>query len=200
MIACFGCQQQATAENNPEQVLAQVEPKPVPKTEVAITNVAYKPNESLWKYNDQPYSGYVIERHEDGSSNARFGVLNGKKQDTAYRWYADGHLQEVAYYHENKLHGIKKNWASDSIHNLVSQLNYHLGKLNGEQRKWYGTGELYKLLNMSMGKEEGMQQAFRPNGDLYVNYEARNGRTFGLKRSSLCYELEDEAVQYPDRN
>ena len=47
-----------------------------------------------------------------------------------------------------------------------------------------------------MGKEEGIQQAFRKNGDLFANYEARAGRFFGLKKSALCYELEDEDVQF----
>lgn len=47
-----------------------------------------------------------------------------------------------------------------------------------------------------MGREEGLQQAFRRNGYLYANYEARNGRIFGLKKAALCYGLEDENIQY----
>ena len=33
------------------------------------------------------------------------------------------------------------------------------------------------------------------NGKIYNNYEAKNGRIFGLKRASLCFQLEDEIVQ-----
>lgn len=47
-----------------------------------------------------------------------------------------------------------------------------------------------------MGKEEGMQQAFRKNGDLFVNYEARNGRIFGMKKAALCFGIEDKNIQY----
>jgi antitoxin component YwqK of YwqJK toxin-antitoxin module len=45
------------------------------------------------------------------------------------------------------------------------------------------------------GQEEGMQKAWRENGKIYNNYEAKNGRIFGLKRASLCFQLEDEIVQ-----
>ena len=44
------------------------------------------------------------------------------------------------------------------------------------------------------GQEEGLQRAWRQNGKLYVNYEAKHGRIFGLKRASLCYELNDENI------
>jgi hypothetical protein len=39
-----------------------------------------------------------------------------------------------------------------------------------------------------------MQQAWLETGALYVNYEAKNGRIFGLLRSNLCYQLENEVV------
>ena len=99
-------------------------------------------------------------------------------------------------YHEGKINGEKKSWSPDSIHVLISHLNYVNGKPHGEQKKYYPTGELFKILNLNMGKEEGMQQAFRKNGALYANYEAREGRIFGLKKSQLCYQLDDEEVQY----
>ena len=49
-----------------------------------------------------------------------------------------------------------------------------------------------------MGKEEGIQQAFRKNGDLYANYEAKNGRIFGLKKASLCFGLENQKIKNND--
>lgn len=47
-----------------------------------------------------------------------------------------------------------------------------------------------------MGKEDGIQQAFRENSALYANYEAKEGRIFGLKKTALCFGLEDENIQY----
>ncbi|MEM7512572.1 MAG: toxin-antitoxin system YwqK family antitoxin, partial [Bacteroidota bacterium] len=48
------------------------------------------------------------------------------------------------------------------------------------------------------GKEEGLQQAWRENGKIYNNYEAKNGRIFGLKRANLSYELDNEIIQYAE--
>ena len=73
-----------------------------------------------------------------------------------------------------------------------------MGKAHGTQTQWYATGELYKKLNLNMGKEDGMQQAFRKNGVLYANYEAKSGRGFGLRKSALCYGLEEEKINYED--
>ena len=46
-----------------------------------------------------------------------------------------------------------------------------------------------------MGREEGLQQGFRKNGVVYANYEARDGRFYGLKKAKLCYGLEDENIK-----
>ncbi|MFK7981436.1 MAG: toxin-antitoxin system YwqK family antitoxin, partial [Saprospiraceae bacterium] len=69
---------------------------------------------------------------------------------------------------------------------------------NGEQKEYYKSGAKFKLKHLINGKEEGIQQSWRENGKIYNNYEAKNGRIFGLKRASLCYELEEEIVQYAE--
>jgi len=123
-------------------------------------------------------------------------VLNGFKQGEALDWYEDGHLKFYAHYYQGKLHGPKTVWYSNPSHQIGSELNYYLGKANGLQKKWYPTGEIFKLNNLNMGKEDGLQQAFRKNGVLYANYEAKEGREFGLKRAKLCFELDNETVVY----
>ncbi len=65
--------------------------------------------------------------------------------------------------------------------------------------QWYKGGAKFKELNLVNGREEGLQKAWRENGKIYNNYEAKNGRIFGLKRSNLCYKLEDEEVQTKDK-
>ncbi len=168
----------------------------VPSNTVDKSALHYDNKVSLWTLNDQLYSGYSVSFYPDSTLKEKVGILNGKKEGPSTRWYADGHLKQVADYHKGKLHGEKKMWHSDTSHLLVSHLNYQSGKPHGEQKKWYSTGELHKKLNMNMGREEGIQQAFRENGALYANYEAKEGRIFGLRKSSLCYGLESEDVQY----
>jgi hypothetical protein len=40
-----------------------------------------------------------------------------------------------------------------------------------------------------------MQNAWRENGKPYINYEARDGRRYGLQKSNLCYTLKDQKLK-----
>lgn len=195
-ILLTGCSERASTTTislvpNPFDTLLEIPNKIVDKSALY-----YNTKTSLWTLDDQLYSGYAVSFYRDSMLKEKIGILKGRKQNKAVKWYPDGHYKQLANYHKGKLHGEKKLWSSDSTHILIAQLNYHTGKAHGEQKKWYSTGEVYKKLNLNMGKEEGIQQAFRKNGDLYANYEARSGRIFGLKKSALCYDLDDENVQY----
>lgn len=166
----------------------------VPSNEINKSELIFNTKNSLWTFNSEPFSGYAESYSEDSILIQRFGILNGRKQNESLDWYPDGHLKYAADYHKGKLHGEKKIWSYDSNHVLVAHYNYYLGKAHGTQKKWYPTGEIFKILQMTNGKEDGIQQAFRENGKLYTNYEAKDGRIFGLKRSTLCFELEDGKI------
>lgn len=168
----------------------------VPDTIALKSALRYNPQTSLWTLNDLPYSGFIVSYYPDGSLKEKFGLLNGVKQNEFMRWHPDGHLKNLTHYHQGKLHGEKKIWSADSVHVLIAHFNFQQGHAHGEQKKWYPSGELFKKLNMNNGKEEGIQQAYRKNGVIYANYEAREGRIFGLKKAALCFGLEDEDVQY----
>jgi len=167
----------------------------IPATVMRQSALHYDNQISEWSYDGQPYSGYAETYYEDGSLKERIGILHGRKQNQAEQWCPDGRQRAVATYHKGRLHGEKRVWASDAGHALIAHLRYKDGKAHGAQTKWYPTGEVFKKLNLNMGKEEGLQQAFRKNGDLYANYEAKEGRVFGLKKAALCYGLEDERLK-----
>ena len=167
----------------------------IPDTCVHIADLSYDAKKSRWTLNKLAYSGYAVSFYEEDVLMEKFGLVNGKKQHLAFQWYPDGHYKRVASYSDGKLSGDKKTWSSDTAHLLLSHLKYERGRLHGEQKVWYATGELFKKMNFNRGKEEGLQQAFRKNGDLFANYEARAGRIYGLKKATLCYGLEDENIQ-----
>lgn len=150
----------------------------------------------LLKQDSGKVSGQVQRYLTPDQLIEKFGVIDGKKEGAHWMYFSDGHPMVWQQFVNNRLHGEVKRWGMDSTHQLLAHLHYENGHLHGEQKKWYPSGELHKVMHMNMGREEGMQQAFRKNGALYANYEARNGRVFGLKRSNLCYELDDEQVVY----
>ena len=101
-----------------------------------------------------------------------------------------------ANYSNGKLDGTSKTFWKDGTPRSTSF--FIEGITHSTQLQWYKSGQLFKEMNYNMGVEEGMQKAWRENGAIYNNYEAKNGRIFGLKRANLCYELEDEIVVYED--
>lgn len=191
VVVLFSCEKQKRVT---EEVSAICQ---IPEARINIKDVIFNKSNSLWLYNDSSeVSGYVLEYFNDGSVFRKFGVVNGKKCGEQVTYYLGSKIKFLEHFQNNRMHGEVRRWSIQDGHQLVASLNYHEGKLHGKQVKWYSTGEIHKVMNLNNGKEDGMQQAFRKNGALYANYEARNGRVFGLKRSNLCYELDNEEIVY----
>ncbi|WP_084370927.1 toxin-antitoxin system YwqK family antitoxin [Reichenbachiella faecimaris] len=172
----------------------------LPAVEYQMEEVFFNRNNSTWllKLDSSRVSGHIHERYPNGTLLRAFGVFEGKREGLLMTYFPNGKLKYTENYRQNKLDGTVKRWSQEGGYQLLAQLSYKSGKLHGEQKKWFSSGELHKLMHMNMGQEEGRQQAFRKNGVVYANYEAKNGRVFGLKRSNLCYELDDEQVVYRD--
>ncbi|SMC73212.1 toxin-antitoxin system YwqK family antitoxin [Cellulophaga tyrosinoxydans] len=146
----------------------------------------------IWNYNNVPYNGYAVTYYPNGKIQEKLGFYKGKREGVAERWSEAGVLREERNFHQNKLVGNYKAWWENG--GIAEESVYVDGLLDGEQKQWYPHGQLSKLRHLSKGNEDGMQKAWLKNGTLYVNYEAKNGRVFGLMRSNLCYELKNEVV------
>lgn len=170
----------------------------VPEVAWNASEVFYDRGESLWKTksDSSTVSGKIKTYFQDGAIASTIPVFEGKKEGTQLTYFQDGKLRFLETYSNNKLNGVVKRWGIAEGYQLLAELNYENGRLHGEQKKWFASGELHKLMNMKKGKEHGLQKAYRKNGVLYANYEAVEGRTFGLRRSNLCFELNDEKVVY----
>lgn len=199
-VVCFslllnGCQDPVSASSSPENQTRLVE---IPELELNIGEVLFNKMNSRWihKSDSSLVSGYIVDYYSPDTVAMRFGLVNGEREGVLHAYFPNGERKFLETYKSNKLNGAVQRWTQENGYQLIAHLHYVDGKLHGEQKKWYDTGELHKRTNVSMGKEEGLQQAFRKNGALYANYEARNGRIFGMKRSNLCYELDDEKVVY----
>tara|TARA_R110002050_G_scaffold56512_4_gene127230 strand:- start:52328 stop:52948 length:621 start_codon:yes stop_codon:yes gene_type:complete len=146
----------------------------------------------IWYYNKKPFNGYAVTYYSNGIMEEKLGFFNGKREGVAQRWSENKVLRVVSNYNQNKLVGSYKTWWENG--ELAEESNYANGVVQGIQKQWYTNGQLAKMRNLDKGREDGMQQAWLKNGTCYVNYEAKNGRVFGLMRSNLCYQLEDEVV------
>jgi antitoxin component YwqK of YwqJK toxin-antitoxin module len=149
-------------------------------------------NQGNWYYKNQLFNGYAVKYHVNDSIKEKTGFLNGKKQGVYKVWFLNGVLKLESHYKQNKLVGTYKAWWDNGV--LASKSNYENGKMQGVSRKWFSNGNLAKERNLLDGKENGLQKAWLENGKLYVNYQAKKGRVFGMKRANSCYKLEDEIL------
>lgn len=161
----------------------------VDKKELKLDNL-----KGQWYYNQKPFNGFAVTYHKNDTLSEKIGYYNGRKEGLAFQFFKNGDTLKKAFYIANKLHGKKLNYFQSG--NLISESNYVKGKRHGEQKIWYDNGQLAKKKHLNMGKEDGIQQAWLKNGDIYVNYQAVNGRIFGLNRSNLCYTLKNEKIEY----
>ncbi|MDW3191393.1 MAG: membrane-binding protein [Cytophagales bacterium] len=194
-LAFYGCRQESPSV----MVVIEVpEVKEVPNIAWSETEVFLDRSNNTWflKNDSSLISGYVKQYDVAGKVFRSTGFVDGKMEGVQLTYFPDGRLRFAETYLANKLHGTVKRWSMESGYQLVALLQYNGGRPHGEQMKWYTTGELHKRLNLESGQEVGLQQAFRKNGALYANYEARNGRVFGIKRANLCYELDNEQVVF----
>jgi len=160
--------------------------------------VFYNPEGGLWrsKLDSSVVSGRITARYPNEKLHKHIPVIDGMKEGVVLTYFPSGQVMFSESYNKNRLDGKVQRWGMESGYQLIAQLNYKEGKLHGVQKKWYATGELHKLMYMAHGREEGLQRAYRKNGVLYANYEAKNGRVFGLRRTQLCFELDAENVVY----
>ncbi|RTE55250.1 hypothetical protein EHW67_01405 [Arenibacter aquaticus] len=178
---------EATAVKREVKKAIVIDSVEVPKQDLILNQ-----NEGKWYYKNQPYNGYSVKFHSNGTLAERLGFLNGKREGVARRWSEKGVLRIESTYHQNKLVGVYRSWWENGV--LAEESHYVKGLKDGEEKQWYATGQLSKVRQLVAGKEEGLQKAWLPNGKLYVNYEAKNGRIFGMLRANSCYKLEDEVV------
>lgn len=165
-------------------------------TSVNSRDLVLRAQEGLFYFNNQPFTGLAVKYYADSVLAQEIAYVNGKKEDFLRRWFPNGQLSQESSYKNGRLHGKSSTWWEDGVQR--SESHFDNGKPHGLQKQWYRGGAAFKEQNLVHGVEEGMQRAWRKNGKLYVNYEARNGRIFGLKKAGLCYEVEDEMAQYGD--
>jgi antitoxin component YwqK of YwqJK toxin-antitoxin module len=56
----------------------------------------------------------------------------------------------------------------------------------GEYLAFYEDGRPYERRHYIGGHEGGLQQSWTTSGEVYLNYDARNGRRYGLVNAKPC--------------
>lgn len=142
----------------------------------------------------EAFTGSSFKNYPNGKISRVINYFEGQKHGKMILFFKSGDTSYIANYLNGRLNGKITGWWNNG--KLRSERNYLDGKVHGEQKQWYKSGAKFKRLHYKNGIENGMQQEWTEDGKLYNNYENRNGRIYGLKRSNLCFELEDEEIQF----
>lgn len=161
-------------------------------TEVLKEELVLNQIEGKWYYKNEPYSGYSLRFYPNDTLAERIGYYKGKREGIARKWSENGVLRIESYYKNNRLDSVYKSWWENGV--LSAETNYTNGIKQGIETEWYPTGQLAKQRQLIDGKENGLQKAWLKNGTLYINYEAKNGGIFGMRKANSCYELNNEKV------
>lgn len=150
-------------------------------------------NNGFWLYNNQPFSGTLLQYHPNSTISNQQTFFNGKEQGWGVTFYSDGAIESKRYYTKGEKDSVHYGW----WYNGNKRFEYHFkqGTYHGDFKEWYETGEPFKHIIYDNGTErKGL--AWRRNGKLYLNYVMQNGRRYGLINSDLCYSLKDERGEY----
>jgi hypothetical protein len=138
--------------------------------------------------NGAPFTGIVFTPFDEDART--FTVAPMREHDVTERY--GKLLAQVRPYKNGLREGIHEGqWANG---NLKFRYAYANDMLEGESSEWYPDGKLYRVMNYHEGHETGMQNMWNSRGVLIANYEARNGRKYGLSDAKNCVQV-GNAVQ-----
>lgn len=160
---------------------------------VPASEIQLRANEGLFYYNDLPFTGAAISFYPNKVKASIDKYRDGLPHGIQRKWFDTGILSFERNYDTGKIHGFVYSWWKNGEKRSTSYYKNGIGQ--GDQWQWYPNGAKFKKVHLVDGRESGMQQSWRNNGKLYNNYEVVGNRIYGLKRSQLCFELDDEKIK-----
>lgn len=159
---------------------------------VDLAEIKISSSSGIREHQGAPFSGLAVAHFEDGQLASEHSFLAGRRHGQLRKWFSNGQLAFESNYLLGRREGLTQSWWRNG--NRRSTTHYLNDKPDGKNWRWYQTGEKFKKLSYVAGIPVGLQQGWRKNGKLFSNFEYRNGRTYGLRNSNLCVELEDEEI------
>jgi len=170
----------------------------IPKIEILSTNKELSVSHDTVFFQGKLYSGFVLEKYENGQVAANNGFFNGKLEGKQEKYYPDGSKMELRFYHENRKNGTHHGWWQNGQMKFEYFIKADIPV--GTHKEWYPSGQLYSLYTYNQeGQPEGKQQMWFETGQVKSNYVFKDGRRFGFLGAKGCMG-ENERKQTPLNN
>ncbi len=190
-LGLVGCTASGGEDQSPPSLT--VDASMVPADTVAVDEVGLSLDNGIYLLNGTPYSGYVAEKYEDGTTKSVRSLLNGQQHGVSSTFYANGKIRDRRSYKANKSVGRHQGYWENG--NPKFDFWYRDDKREGPNKQWYESGQPYAFLHFKDDQEDGLQRTWRKNGKPYINYEAKDGHRYGMQKAALCYTLVDEKLK-----
>jgi hypothetical protein len=135
------------------------------------------------------FFGTVVEKDDQGRVRVSDPYFRGLLSGQSRAFYASGKIRWTRDYRNGKKDGVHVGWWENG--RKMFEYRFRKDLYDGSVREWYADGKIAKEMHYEYGVESGLQRAWRENGTLYANYEARNGRLYGIINARLCYSVKE---------
>lgn len=129
-----------------------------------------------------PFTGWLIERHPDGSPRLRSSVVNGLFHGESLEWAANGVLVVLEAYQHGVPNGVRRTWYPDGRKRSEGRLI--MGLQQGYYWQWSESGALIAEAVFDAGKAHGLSRAWYPSGCLKAEASMNHGEVV-TRRSYL---------------
>lgn len=117
-------------------------------------------------------AGSWTEFHPNGVVKSVSGYVNGLKQGAHIEIDNTGRLVKKAYYHQDQLHGVYKEY---KLARVKEERIYKNGALNGLVKIYYDNGSILEESLYVDGKRHGLAKWYDQEGNVTIEYEYDNG-------------------------
>ena len=134
----------------------------------------------------EPLAGEVVERLGDRLLS-RTPYVGGKEHGVVEAWYPDGTLRHRKLYRFGHRQGTHVGFWPDGSVQFVH--HYKDDLFEGEQVAFYKNGVPAELRRYHLGREEGQQRFFDGTGKLIGNYAFKDGKRYGIVGRFDCISM-----------
>ena len=120
------------------------------------------------------------EYYDTGELLSEVFVINGKKEGKCKIYYANGNINVICHYVNNKLNGVYINYFMN-IPGQIYDICYFLDDIKqGECKRYYDNGQLLEIYYCVNNERHGEYISYYRDGTRLLNMNYTNGRKNGL--------------------
>ena len=167
---------------------------------IKVPNIYFNDNDGKYTHengiflrNGKSYSGNLVMLYSEYDTAGIIPFYNGLEEGWSRKYYTHKKTAEERLYHLGRKEGTHIGWWENGQLKFIYQ--FKNDNHEGKAQTWYPGGQLATDNFYEKGYETGLQRSWYPDGVLRANYDARNGRQYGLTGVKNCESVFDSTTK-----